>query len=155
MSFSPVAASVQVRHCLGMQVTMQAHSAPADCGGRDAADLLHECKQAISDLQGRVSGSARQCQQTSVSQSPATANHQDFYQLFNSRDSSLADYYHRIPAGCFKELLPTSQSAFVLQTVNLVFGSNGLYSCLVNMQRAVWVCTCRCLGGRAVLCRKG
>lgn len=35
--------------------------------------------------------------------------------------------------GWFKELFPTSQSAFVLQTVNLVFGSNCLYGCLVNI----------------------
>lgn len=36
---SHVATTVQVRHCLGMQPTMQAHSAPADCGGRDVIDL--------------------------------------------------------------------------------------------------------------------
>lgn len=42
MSFSPVAASVQVRHCLGMQAKMQAHSAPADCDSRDVTDLPWE-----------------------------------------------------------------------------------------------------------------
>lgn len=67
MSFSHVAASVQVRHCLGMQATMQAHSASADCGSRDVTGLPCEGKQGTSDLQGRVSGSVLQCQQTSVS----------------------------------------------------------------------------------------
>lgn len=38
-SSSHAAASVQVRHCLGMQATMQVHSAPADCGSWDVADL--------------------------------------------------------------------------------------------------------------------
>lgn len=36
---SHAAAAVQVRHCLGMQPTMQAHSDPADCGSTDVTDL--------------------------------------------------------------------------------------------------------------------
>lgn len=36
---SHVAATVQVKHCLGMQAMMQAHSAPADCGSQDVNDL--------------------------------------------------------------------------------------------------------------------
>lgn len=113
------AASVQVRHCLGMRATMQAHSAAAGCGGGGGTDLPRERQQGTSDLWGSVSGSARRCQQTSVSQAcvrnhnHAMANPQDFYQRFNSLDTSLVRCYWQIPVGWFKELFPTSQFAFV------------------------------------------
>lgn len=113
-SFSHVAASVQVRHCLGMRATMQVHSAPADCGGWDGTDLPNS----TSDLQGGVSGLFLQCQPSSVSQpctqsqNPAMSNLREFYQRFNSLDTSPASYYHQIPVGWFKQLFPTSQFAF-------------------------------------------
>lgn len=49
------------------------------------------------------------------SQNPAKATLKDFYQRFNSLDTSPASYYHRIPVGWCKELFPTSQSAFVCE----------------------------------------
>lgn len=36
------AAAAQVRHYLGMQATMQAHSDPADCDSADVTDLCYE-----------------------------------------------------------------------------------------------------------------
>lgn len=42
---SHVDTPVQVRHCLGMQPTMQAHSAPADCVSRDVSDLWHSANR--------------------------------------------------------------------------------------------------------------
>lgn len=101
-----------------MQATTQAHSAPEDRG----ISVNQACAQ---------------------SQNPATANLKDFYQHFNSLDTSLASYYHRIPVEWFIEPFPTSQSVLVLPTVNLVFGSNCRHGCLVNIQQAVWVYTCR------------
>lgn len=41
-------------HRLGMQTTMQAHSAPADCGSGDASDLCHSANSAF-DLHCGVS----------------------------------------------------------------------------------------------------
>lgn len=40
------------------------------------------------------------------------SNLKEFYQHFNSLDTSLAGYYHQIPVGWFKQLFPTSQFAF-------------------------------------------
>lgn len=58
-----------------------------------------------------------------LSQNPAMANLGEFYQHFNSLDTSLAGCDHQIPVGWFKQLFPTSQFAF----------------CFANNELGIWV----------------
>lgn len=83
---SHVATATQVRHCLGMQPVMQAHSAPADCGSRDVIDLCCSANRAsliyIAALAPwlmpvSVPANIRQ-RALYTGQAPATANLKDF-----------------------------------------------------------------------------
>lgn len=104
---SHVATAAQVRHCLGMQPMMQAHSAPADCGSRDLIDLCCSANRAsliyIAALvpwlmPAPVPANIRQ-RALYTEPEPCYSQPQGFYQLFNSLATSPPSYYHWIPVG--------------------------------------------------------
>ena len=112
---SHVDTPVQVRRCLGMQPTMQAHSAPADCVSRDVSDLWHSANRPsliyIALLAPRptpVPANIRQRAPRAEPAPPLQPTSRIFYQRFNSLATSPPSYYHWSPVGRFKELFSSS-----------------------------------------------